>query len=71
MAGEILLENEQKRWCRKRDRVPSEDLEEKIGASLDKISGAKKERDELAAALDARKGERIPVGEEDGAPLSG
>ena len=58
MAGEILLDMEGQGGGLEKERGPLEKLEEKIGNLLLKYEDLKRERDELAAALDLEK-ERV------------
>jgi chromosome segregation ATPase len=53
MAGEIVLDEENEKIVPKVDQGPLGNLEEKVGYLLKKYHELKKERDELAIALDA------------------
>ena len=58
MNGEISLDMEKEDGGLEKERGPLERLEEKIGSLLLKYEDLKKERDELAVALDREK-ERV------------
>jgi chromosome segregation ATPase len=53
MAGEIVLDEENGKIVPEADQGPLGNLEEKVGYLLKKYHEVKKERDELAIALDA------------------
>jgi chromosome segregation ATPase len=53
MAGEIVLDEENEEIVPEVDQGPLGNLEEKVGYLLKKYHELKKERDELAIALDA------------------
>jgi chromosome segregation ATPase len=53
MAGEIVLDEENGKIVPEADQGPLGNLEEKVGYLLKKYHELKKERDELAIALDA------------------
>jgi chromosome segregation ATPase len=53
MAGEIVLDEENGKIVPEVDQGPLGNLEEKVGYLLKKYHELKKERDELAIALDA------------------
>ncbi len=64
MAGEISLDIEKEELGLEKERGPLEKLEEKIGNLLLKYEDLKKERDELAAALDREKERGRRLGKE-------
>ncbi len=55
MAGEVVLDEKTERIVSEEERGPLGDLEERVGFLLKKYQGIKKERDELAAALDVER----------------
>ena len=64
MTGEISLDMEKEDGGLEKERGPLEKLEEKIGNLLVKYEDLKKERDELAAALDREKERARRLGKE-------
>jgi chromosome segregation ATPase len=55
MAGEVVLDEKTEKIVSEEERGPLGDLEERVGHLLKKYQGIKKERDDLAAALDVEK----------------
>jgi chromosome segregation ATPase len=64
MTGEISLDMEKEDGGLEREQGPLERLEDKIGNLLLKYEDLKKERDELAAALDREKEKGRRLGKE-------
>jgi len=59
MAGDILLDEKNEKIVSGGDRGPLGNLEEKVGYLLKKFQELKKERDQLAIALDAEREKMI------------
>ncbi len=59
MAGEIILDKKTEKVIPEGERGPLGSLEEKVGYLLKKYQELKKERDQLAVALDAEKAKMI------------
>ena len=62
MAGEIVLDEKAEKIVLEEEREPLRNLEEKVGYLLKRFQELKKERDELAVALDAEKEKMIRLG---------
>jgi len=62
MAGEIVLDEKAEKIVLEEEREPLRNLEEKVGYLLKRYQELKKERDELALALDAEKEKMIRLG---------
>ncbi len=62
MAGEIVLDEKTEEKVPEEERSPLGNLEVKVGSLLRKYQELKKERDELAVALDAEKEKMIRLG---------
>jgi chromosome segregation ATPase len=62
MAGEIVLDEKAEKIVLEEEREPLRNLEEKVGYLLKRYQELKKERDELAVALDAEKEKMIRLG---------
>ncbi len=62
MAGEIVLDEKAEKIVLEEEREPLRNLEEKVGYLLKRYQELKKERDELAVALDAEKERMIRLG---------
>ena len=62
MAGEIVLDGKAEKIVLEEEREPLRNLEEKVGYLLKRYQELKKERDELAVALDAEKEKMIRLG---------
>ncbi len=55
MAGEVVLDEKTEKVVLEEEKGPLGDLEDRVGHLLKKYQEIKKERDELAAALDVEK----------------
>jgi len=62
MAGEIVLDEKAEKIVLEEEREPLGNLEEKVGYLLKRYQELKKERDELAVAVDAEKEKMIRLG---------
>jgi chromosome segregation ATPase len=62
MAGEISLDKQTEKMVLEEERGPLGNLEEKIGHLLIKYQELKKERDELAVALDVEREKMTQMG---------
>ncbi len=62
MAGEIVLDEKTEEGVLEEERRPLGNLETKVGYLLKKYQELKKERDELAVALDGEKEKMIRLG---------
>jgi len=62
MAGEIVLDEKAEKIVLEEEREPLRNLEEKVGYLLKRYQELKKERDELAIAVDAEKEKMIRLG---------
>jgi len=62
MAGEIVLDEKAEKIVLEEEREPLRNLEEKVGYLLKRFQELKKERDELAVAVDAEKEKMIRLG---------
>jgi len=62
MAGEIVLDEKTEEKILEEERRPLGNLEVKVGFLLKKYQELKKERDELAVALDGEKEKMIRLG---------
>ncbi len=62
MAGEIVLDEKTEEGVLEEERRPLGNLEAKVGYLLKKYQELKKERDELAVALDGEKEKMIRLG---------
>ena len=62
MAGEIVLDEKAEKIVLEEEREPLRNLEEKVGYLLKRYQELKKERDELAVAVDAEKEKMIRLG---------
>ncbi len=62
MAGEIVLDEKAEKRFLEEEREPLRNIEEKVGYLLKRYQELKKERDELAVALDAEKERMIRLG---------
>jgi uncharacterized protein YaaN involved in tellurite resistance len=62
MAGEIVLDEKTEEGVLEEERRPLGNIEAKVGYLLKKYQELKKERDELAVALDGEKEKMIRLG---------